>query len=97
MDEFGKVQLCASQMDRLGKPIEEYTADDLREQSKTYKGCEDGCSVGCAFRCSMLDDDRIGFAKAVVKGFVKGHMGNNGQRRKRPARMRDEELVDVVG
>lgn len=77
VDEHGDVQLCASQLGRLGKPILEYTAADLREHSSTYKGCEEGCSVGCAFRCSLVDDDKPQFVKAVLKGFVKGTLGDS--------------------
>jgi hypothetical protein len=81
VDEHGKVQLCASQMGRLGTPIEEYTSKDLDEQARTYKGCEEGCSVGCAFRCSLLDNDKPQFIQSVLKGYVKGTMSNNGRRR----------------
>jgi MoaA/NifB/PqqE/SkfB family radical SAM enzyme len=81
VDEHGDVQLCASQLGRLGKPILDYTAADLREHSKTYKGCEEGCSVGCAFRCSLVDDDKPEFVKSVIKGFVKGTLRDNSKRR----------------
>ena len=97
VDEFGKVQLCASQMGRLGKPIEEYTFEDMREQSKTYKGCEEGCSVGCAFRCSMVDNDKPGFVKAILKGYLKGHLSNNGRRPRQPATVEGKEAQDVAG
>ena len=81
VDEFGKVQLCASQMGRLGKPIEDYTVADLNEHSKTSKGCEEGCSVGCAYRCSLVDNDKPQFVSAVLKGFLKGTLSDNGRRR----------------
>ncbi len=85
VDEFGKVHLCASQMDRLAKPIEEYTIRDLKQQSSTTKGCEKGCSVGCAFRCSQVDNDKLGFLSAVAKGYLRGTMFDNGRRgRKAP-------------
>jgi MoaA/NifB/PqqE/SkfB family radical SAM enzyme len=85
VDEFGNVQLCASQLGRLGKPILEYTSADLREHSKTSKNCEEGCSVGCAFRCSLVDNDKPQFVKSVLKGFVKGTLRDNSRRRLRPA------------
>ena len=97
VDEFGKVQLCASQIGRLGKPIEEYSFEDMREQSKTYKGCEEGCSVGCAFRCSMVDNDKPGLIKAILKGYFRGNMSNNGRRPRQPATVEGEEAPDVVG
>jgi len=85
VDEFGNVQLCASQLGRLGKPLAEYTAADLKEQSQTYKGCEEGCSVGCAFRCSLVDDDKPQFVKSVLKGYLRGTMFDSSQQGKRPA------------
>lgn len=83
VDEFGNVQLCASQMGQLAKPIEAYTFADMREQSQTEKGCEEGCSVGCAFRCSQVDNDKPAFIAAVLKGYLGGTMFNNGLRRPR--------------
>jgi MoaA/NifB/PqqE/SkfB family radical SAM enzyme len=87
VDEFGKVQLCASQLGRLGTPIEEYTAADLREHSRSYKDCEEGCSVGCAFRCSQVDNDKPQFVKSVLKGFVKGTLRDNSRKRPRAPRV----------
>ena len=81
VDEHGDVQFCASQLGRFSKPILDYTKADLDEQAQTHKGCEEGCSVGCAFRCSLVDDDKPAFIKAVAKGYVKGTMWNNGERR----------------
>jgi len=81
VDEFGKVQLCASQLGRLDKPLEEYTAADLKEQSQSYKGCEEGCSVGCAFRCSLVDNDKPQFVKSVLRGFLKGTLRDSSRRR----------------
>ena len=85
IDEFGNVQLCASQLGRLDKPLEEYTARDLKEQSGTYKNCEEGCSVGCAYRCSLVDNDKPQFVKSVLKGFVKGTLRDSSRRRLRTA------------
>jgi MoaA/NifB/PqqE/SkfB family radical SAM enzyme len=93
VDEHGNVQLCASQLGRLGKPILEYTAADLREHSKTYKGCEEGCSVGCAFRCSLVDDDKPQFIKSVVKGFVKGTLGDSSRRKARAPRVQPAPVL----
>jgi MoaA/NifB/PqqE/SkfB family radical SAM enzyme len=81
VDEHGNVELCASQLGRLAKPLAKYTAADLREQSGTYKGCEEGCSVGCAFRCSLVDNDKPAFLKAVLRGYLRGTMFDNSKRR----------------
>jgi MoaA/NifB/PqqE/SkfB family radical SAM enzyme len=93
VDEFGNVQLCASQLGRLGKPIAEYTGADLREHSKTEKGCEEGCSVGCAFRCSLVDDDKPQFVKSVIKGFVKGTLRDSSRRRTSSLKVRPEPAL----
>jgi len=93
VDEFGNVQLCASQLGRLDKPILEYTGADLREHSKSEKGCEEGCSVGCAFRCSLVDDDKPQFVKSVIKGFVKGTLRDSSRRRTPSARVRAEPAL----
>jgi MoaA/NifB/PqqE/SkfB family radical SAM enzyme len=93
VDEFGNVQLCASQLGRLNKPVEEYTAADLREQSKTYKDCEEGCSVGCAYRCSLVDNDKPQFVRSVLKGFVKGTLGDTSRKGHRVARPRAEPAL----
>ncbi len=94
VDEFGKVQLCASQLGRLDKPIEEYTTADLREQSRTAKGCEEGCSVGCAFRCSLVDNDKPAFVKAVLRGYRRGTIFDNSKRRRAPALSPEPALSD---
>lgn len=97
VDEFGKVQLCASQMGRLGKPIEEYSLEDISEQSKSYKGCEEGCSMGCAYRCSLVDNDKPEFVRAVLKGYQKGTMSDNGPRPREAVNVRGRQPQDVVG
>ncbi len=93
VDEFGKVQLCASQLGRLGTPIEEYTAADLQEHSKTSKGCEEGCSVGCAYRCSLVDNDKPQFVRSVLKGFVKGTLRDNSRKRQPATGVRPEPAL----
>jgi MoaA/NifB/PqqE/SkfB family radical SAM enzyme len=76
VDEFGKVQLCASQRGRLDKPVVDYTWDDIRTHSRTDKGCEDGCAVDCVFRASQVDNDKMGLLKALLKGFIGNHQDN---------------------
>jgi MoaA/NifB/PqqE/SkfB family radical SAM enzyme len=80
VDEHGLVQLCASQLGRLAKPLLEYTQADLDANAKTYKGCEEGCSVGCAFRCSLVDNDKPAFLKAIAKGVSRGTLRDNSRR-----------------
>ena len=77
VDEFGKVQYCATQLGRLDKPVEEYSIDDVRRESRTHKGCESGCSMLCSYRCSVIDNDRVGTAKSLLKGYLKGNMSDS--------------------
>ena len=77
VDEFGKVQYCATQLGRLDKPVEDYSIDDVRRESRTHKGCESGCSMLCSYRCSVIDNDRIGTVKSLLKGCLKGSMSDS--------------------
>ena len=93
VDEHGDVQLCASQLGRLQKPIVEYTQDDLNASAKTKKGCEEGCSVGCAFRCSLVDNDKPAFLKAVVRGATRGTLFDNSRRKQKSPKLRPEPAL----
>ncbi len=68
VDEFGRVQYCASQRGRLNKPIVDYTWADIRRESATHKGCESGCAVDCVFRASQVDNDKLSLIRALVQG-----------------------------
>jgi MoaA/NifB/PqqE/SkfB family radical SAM enzyme len=68
VDEFGRVQYCASQRGRLNKPITEYTWNDIRTESGKRKGCEEGCAVDCVFRASQVDNDKLALVRALFKG-----------------------------
>ncbi len=67
IDEFGLVQYCSSQRNRLNKPLTQYTLHDLKKQSGQYKGCEEGCSLLCVYRDSMLDNE----PREIIKGAYK--------------------------
>jgi hypothetical protein len=45
--------------------------------------------VGCAFRCSILDNDKPAFLRAMIKGYARGTMFDNGRRNKAPRRLRE--------
>ncbi len=77
VDEFGKVQLCATQMGRLAKPIEEYTRADILAHYREPKGCESGCAVTCAYRCSLIENDKLGLVKALWKAYRRGGIFTN--------------------
>ncbi len=67
IDEFGLVQYCSSQRNRLNKTLTEYTLDDLKKQSQQYKGCEEGCSLFCVYRDSMVDNEPKKLLKAAYQ------------------------------
>jgi MoaA/NifB/PqqE/SkfB family radical SAM enzyme len=75
IDENGMVELCSGQRGRLGKPITEYTTDDLDEQRSSRKGCEEGCSILCAYRDSLWDNDPVELAKVALKELYRGLVG----------------------
>ena len=55
IDEGGVVRWCSQQREEFGKPLLDYTRDDLREQFYTYKDCHERCTIGCARACSSVD------------------------------------------
>jgi len=59
IDEFGMVRWCAQTRTAFGKPLLEYTIDDLREQFYTGKSCHATCSVGCVRTASAYDEWRV--------------------------------------
>ena len=67
VDEFGLVQYCSSQRNRLNKPLTEYSLQDLKKQSQQYKGCEEGCSLLCVYRDSMIDNQPMEMVQVASK------------------------------
>jgi MoaA/NifB/PqqE/SkfB family radical SAM enzyme len=59
VDEWGMVRWCAQTRTAFGKPLLEYTPDDLREQFYTGKSCQAKCSVGCVRTVSAYDEWRV--------------------------------------
>jgi len=55
IDEFGMARWCAQTRTAFGKPLLDYTLDDLREQFHTEKSCHATCSVGCVRTVSAYD------------------------------------------
>ena len=55
VDEHGIVRWCAQTRDAFGKPLEDYTRDDLRGEFDRPKSCSDRCTVGCVRSVSALD------------------------------------------
>jgi hypothetical protein len=57
--EWGLVRWCAQTRTAFGKPLLEYTLDDLRDQFYTGKSCHATCSVGCVRTASAYDEWRV--------------------------------------
>ena len=76
--EDGLVHYCSQQRGFPGKPLDEYTVDDIRREYLTEKGCAPYCTVSCVHQVSYMDfwrdpqtivmaDDR---ARAAAAGLV---------------------------
>ena len=55
VDVGGVVRWCAHTRRLFGKPLREYSFQDLKQQYHAYKPCNPRCTVGCARSCSALD------------------------------------------
>ena len=75
IDEVGHVQYCSAQRGRLDIPLAEYTKMDLRRESRTDKGCEEGCAMLCVYRTSLLDNAPIALARSFLVGVSRGVLG----------------------
>lgn len=53
--EDGLVHYCSQQRGFPGKPLLEYTVDDIRREYNTEKGCAPHCTVSCVHYVSYFD------------------------------------------
>ncbi|HYZ82923.1 MAG TPA: radical SAM protein, partial [Bryobacteraceae bacterium] len=53
--EDGLVHYCSQQRGFPGKPLAEYTKDDIRREYLTEKGCAPMCTVSCVHQVSYFD------------------------------------------
>jgi MoaA/NifB/PqqE/SkfB family radical SAM enzyme len=58
VDEHGTANWCSQTRDFFGKPLADYTFDDLKQQFETQKDCAPQCTVGCARTQSWPDEWR---------------------------------------
>lgn len=56
--EDGLVHYCSQQRGYPGKPLNEYTIDDIRREYATEKGCAPLCTVSCVHQVSYFDSWR---------------------------------------
>lgn len=56
--ENGLVHYCSQQRGFPGKPLAEYTREDLRAGYETEKGCAPHCTVSCVHQISLIDSWR---------------------------------------
>jgi molybdenum cofactor biosynthesis enzyme MoaA len=75
VDEYGNAQFCSAQRGALGKPILEYTSEDLRTHSKSHKDCESGCSLLCHYRDSSVDNQPLAAVASVFKAMKRNGGG----------------------
>jgi MoaA/NifB/PqqE/SkfB family radical SAM enzyme len=53
--EDGLVHYCSQQRGYPGKPLMEYTIEDIRREYRTAKGCAPRCTVACVHQISYVD------------------------------------------
>ena len=53
--EDGLVHYCSQQRGYPGKPLAEYTVEDIRREFLTEKGCAPNCTVSCAHQTAYMD------------------------------------------
>jgi MoaA/NifB/PqqE/SkfB family radical SAM enzyme len=53
--EDGLVHYCSQQRGYPGKPLMEYTLEDIRREYRTAKGCAPRCTVACVHQISYID------------------------------------------
>jgi MoaA/NifB/PqqE/SkfB family radical SAM enzyme len=53
--EDGLVHYCSQQRGYPGKPLMEYTVEDVRREYRTEKGCAPRCTVACVHQISYID------------------------------------------
>jgi MoaA/NifB/PqqE/SkfB family radical SAM enzyme len=53
--EDGLVHYCSQQRGYPGKPLLEYTVEDIRREYRTAKGCAPRCTVACAHQTGYVD------------------------------------------
>jgi MoaA/NifB/PqqE/SkfB family radical SAM enzyme len=63
--EDGLVHYCSQQRGYPGKPLTEYTVEDIRREYRTEKGCAPMCTVSCVHQISYFDFFR---APQTIKG-----------------------------
>ena len=49
---------CSQQRGYPGKPLLQYTLEDIRREYRTAKGCAPRCTVACAHQTGAIDDWR---------------------------------------
>jgi MoaA/NifB/PqqE/SkfB family radical SAM enzyme len=53
--EDGLVHYCSQQRGYPGKPLLQYTRDDIRREYRTAKGCAPRCTVACVHQTGYID------------------------------------------
>jgi MoaA/NifB/PqqE/SkfB family radical SAM enzyme len=56
--EDGLVHYCSQQRGYPGKPLEQYTVEDIRREYNTVKDCAPFCTVSCVHQVSYFDSWR---------------------------------------
>ena len=79
--EDGLVHYCSQQRGYPGIPLEKYTAEDIRREYLTKKGCAPYCTISCVHQTSIVDrwrDPQIFEFSSPAKNLVSIQPGSGG-------------------
>jgi MoaA/NifB/PqqE/SkfB family radical SAM enzyme len=66
--EDGLVHYCSQQRGFPGRPLAEYTREDVKREFMTAKSCAPNCTIGCVHRISYIDHWRAPQTRMVAPG-----------------------------
>jgi hypothetical protein len=55
VDEDGRVSYCSQMRGRPGKPLQDYSREDLEREYATEKPCAPFCTLNCVHRVALFD------------------------------------------
>ena len=71
--EDGLVHYCSQQRGYPGKPLLEYTLEDIRREYRTGKDCAPRCTVACVHQTGYIDSWRDPQNPAGIAGRTQSH------------------------
>ena len=72
--EDGLVHYCSQQRGYPGKPLEDYTREDVRREFLTEKSCAPKCTISCVHQISAIDGWRAPQSPSAPAGLAPEHL-----------------------